>query len=83
MTASLNNWHKLGVCISTLVAVLFISGCQKSDVEKCVDARMEAFDELTRDYPVEQSDKKAASRKLWRSARYIECLEAAAPQNAG
>lgn len=68
--------------ISALLALPIISGCQKSDLEKCVDARMEVFDERSRDWPAEQSDEKAVRRKLWKSARYIECLEASAPKDA-
>ena len=79
MTRSLNGWQKLGVFISSVLAVLVLSGCQKSDVEKCVDAQMEAFDEETIKNPPKDPDKRH-TRKEWKAFVYRDCLAVAAPK---
>ncbi len=79
MTRNLNGWQKLGVFISTLFAVLLLSSCQKSDVEGCVDAHMEAFDEETIKNPPKDPDKRH-TRKEWRALMYGDCLATAAPK---
>jgi hypothetical protein len=72
MTRSLNGWQKLGVFISSVLALLVLSGCQKSDVDKCVEAQMEVFDEdLNKNPPKEDP---VFTRKEWKADMYEHCL---------
>jgi|LauGreDrversion4_2_1035121.scaffolds.fasta_scaffold42920_2 hypothetical protein len=68
----------LKVVLLTIVLGL-TSGCQKSDVENCVDAQMEAFDEKTVLNPPKASDNKL-TRKEWKVFSYERCLAIAAPK---
>ncbi len=73
MTKSLNGWQKLGVFISTLLAVSVISGCQKSDVDKCVDAQMEVVDENRSMSDQPREDQR--SRKNIKAEIYVLCMQ--------
>lgn len=60
------------VFISTLFAALLLSGCQKSDLEMCVDAQMEALEDLHVQFtPAELEQKK----KEWRANFYTLCSQ--------
>lgn len=58
------------------------SGCQKSDVENCVDASMDSWDETRMsDGKTAKTDPGIMTRKEWRSYSYHTCLAIAAPKN--
>jgi hypothetical protein len=68
----------LKVVLLTIVLGL-TSGCQKSDVENCVDAQMEAFDEQAELNPPKASENRG-TRKEKRAEVYAMCLAIAAPK---
>jgi hypothetical protein len=55
-----------------LTTALFLYGCQKSDVEQCVDAHMEAHDERAMKEPVNKTP--GLTRKEYRANMYQHCL---------
>jgi len=69
----------LKVVLLTIVLGL-TSGCQKSDVENCVDAQMEAFDEQTKLNPPKASDNRN-TRKEEKALMFAHCLAIAAPKS--
>ena len=57
------------------------SGCQKSDVENCVEASMDEWDESRlMDGKTSKTDPGLMTRKEWRSFSYKTCLAVAAPK---
>jgi hypothetical protein len=58
--------------IFCVIAALFLYGCQKSDVEKCVDAQMESYDEDQMKKTIEE--KSESTRKEFRAKMYEHCL---------
>ncbi len=70
MTRNLNGWQKLSVFLCTLSAVLFLSGCQKSDLENCVDAQMAALEDIHHLFSKEELEIK---KKEWRANFYRLC----------
>jgi hypothetical protein len=69
----------LKVVLLTIVLGL-TAGCQKSDVENCVDATMEAFDETSLKNPPKPSDG-SLTRKEFKAQSYWDCLRMAAPKS--
>ena len=66
----------LKVVLLTIVLGL-TAGCQKSDVENCVDADMEAFDESRLKNP----QRETITRKEFKAGSYRLCLEMAATKS--
>ena len=59
--------------VKTLVfasAALLLSGCQKSDLEKCVDAQMAAVEEI---HPLFSKEELEVKKKEWRANFYTLC----------
>jgi hypothetical protein len=69
----------LKIGLLTIVLGLTTS-CQKSDVENCVDADMEAFDESRLKNPQKVSDG-SPTRKEYNAQSYWDCLRMAAPKS--
>ena len=53
-------------------AVIILSGCQKSDLEKCVDAQMAAVEEI---HPLFSKEELEIKKKEWRANFYRLCSE--------
>jgi hypothetical protein len=56
---------------TALVLSIFLASCQKSDVENCVDAHLEAFDKNKSEYSEENED-----RSTFKARIYIACGQA-------
>jgi hypothetical protein len=62
--------------LAALALFIFLAGCQKTDVQNCVDANLEAFDQGKSDIADETED-----RASFKARAYLFCGQTMAGRN--